>query len=379
MKELLEKRALLIAQMKAMTDAAEAENRAMSDDEDKKFHEMEAEVRAIDRTIENYNAQRKLTKVEAAKEEDGHTEKDQEEAEERAFDAYIRGTAEERAAANMDMGTNGAVIPKSIASKIVEKVKEICPIYNMADIYNVPGTLTIPYYEAGSDKITMAYADEFKELESSSGKFGNITLNGYLAGSLTLISKSLINNTQFDLVGFVISHMAEAIAEFIEHELLTGTSDKVEGLSGAKQVITAAAAAAITADELIDLQEMVPDMYQGNAAFIMNKATRTAIRKMKDGQGNFLLNRDFAQPWGYTLLGKPVYVSDNMPTLAAGKSGIIYGDMTGLALKMSESMEIQTLLEKYATQHAVGVCGWVEFDAKIEDQQKIAVLKMAGA
>ena len=92
MKELLEKRALLIAQMKAMTDAAEAENRAMSDDEDKKFHEMEAEVRAIDRTIENYNAQRKLTKVEAAKEEDGHTEKDQEEAEERAFDAYTMET-----------------------------------------------------------------------------------------------------------------------------------------------------------------------------------------------------------------------------------------------------------------------------------------------
>lgn len=377
MKELLERRALLVAQMKALTDTAEEEKRAMSEEEDKKFHEMEAEVRAIDRTIENYNAQRKLG--EPARQKLTETNEDKGQAEERAFEAYLRGSSEERAAANMDFGTNGAVVPASIANKIVEKVKEICPIYSMADIYNVRGTLTIPYYEAGTDKITMAYADEFKELESSSGKFGNITLNGYLAGALTLVSKSLINNSQFDIVSYVIQKMAEAIAEFIEHELLAGTSGKVEGLSGAKQIVTAAAASAITADELIDLQEMVPDMYQGSAAFIMNKATRTAIRKLKDGQGNYLLNRDFAQPWGYTLLGRPVYVSDNMPALAAGKSGIIYGDMKGLALKVSESMEIQTLLEKYATQHAIGVCGWVEFDAKIEDQQRIAVLKMAGA
>lgn len=377
MKELLERRALLVAQMKALTDTAEEEKRAMSEEEDKKFHEMEAEVRAIDRTIENYNAQRKLG--EPARQKLTETNEDKRQAEERAFEAYLRGSSEERAAANMDFGTNGAVVPASIANKIVEKVKEICPIYSMADIYNVRGTLTIPYYEAGTDKITMAYADEFKELESSSGKFGNITLNGYLAGALTLVSKSLINNSQFDIVSYVIQKMAEAIAVFIEHELLEGTSGKVEGLSGAKQIVTAAAASAITADELIDLQEMVPDMYQGSAAFIMNKATRTAIRKLKDGQGNYLLNRDFAQPWGYTLLGRPVYVSDNMPALAAGKSGIIYGDMKGLALKVSESMEIQTLLEKYATQHAIGVCGWVEFDAKIEDQQRIAVLKMAGA
>ena len=69
-----------------------------------------------------------------------------------------------------------------------------------------------------------------------------------------------------------------------------------------------------------------------------------------------------------------------MPDIANSKPVIYYGDMTGLAVKISEELEIQVLREKYATQHAVGVVGWMELDSKIEDEQKIAVLKMgAGA
>ncbi len=82
-------------------------------------------------------------------------------------------------------------------------------------------------------------------------------------------------------------------------------------------------------------------------------------------------------PFGKVLLGKPVYVSDNMPDIDADAKVIYYGDMSGLATKFSEELHIEVLRELYAAQHAVGVVGWLEFDAKIQDQQKIAVLKMA--
>ena len=108
----------------------------------------------------------------------------------------------------------------------------------------------------------------------------------------------------------------------------------------------------------------------------MSKATRTAIRKLKDSDGNYILNKDATARWGYTLFGKPVYVSDNMPAMAGGKTAIFYGDMSGLAVKIAENVSIEILREKYATQHAVGVVGWIEIDAKIENQQKIAALKM---
>ena len=65
-----------------------------------------------------------------------------------------------------------------------------------------------------------------------------------------------------------------------------------------------------------------------------------------------------------------------MPKIAAGKTAIYYGDMSGLALKISESPTIEILREKFATQHAIGIVGWLEADAKVEDEQKIAALKM---
>ena len=88
------------------------------------------------------------------------------------------------------------------------------------------------------------------------------------------------------------------------------------------------------------------------------------------------MNPDATTKWGYTLFGKPIYVSENMDEVATGKTPIIYGDLSGLAVKLSESMEIQVLREKFATQHALGVVAWMEFGAKVENAQKLAKLTM---
>ena len=88
---------------------------------------------------------------------------------------------------------------------------------------------------------------------------------------------------------------------------------------------------------------------------------------------------DLSSPFKNMLLGKPVYVSDNMPEVGAGKIAVYYGDMSGLATKFSEDINIEVLREKYATQHAIGVVGWLEFDGKIEDPQKISAVQIAGS
>lgn len=81
-------------------------------------------------------------------------------------------------------------------------------------------------------------------------------------------------------------------------------------------------------------------------------------------------------PFGTTLLGKPVFVSDQMDGMEAGKTAIYYGDMSGLAVKLSEDASVQILQEKYADEHAIGVIAWMEFDSKVENAQKIAKLTM---
>lgn len=375
-KKIREERAELKKELDGILEKAKNEERAMTEEEVQRFDELEKKIKDIDETLKKEKQARTLEEKDDPEEESGTDEPSEENQEERAFADYIRGVVSEERAANLEAGANGAVIPTTIANKIITKVFDICPIYQLATRYNVGGTLTIPYYDESESAITTAYATEFTDLESNSGKFKSIELKGFLAGALTKVSKSLANNSAFDITNFVINQMAESIARWIENECLNGTQDKIEGISGAKQILTVESATAITGDNLIDLQESVPDIFQPGSIWIMNKATRTAIRKLKDSDGDYILQKDMTARWGYKLFGADVYCSDNMPKMEAGKIAIVYGDMSGLAVKVAEDMEIEVLRERFATQHALGIVGWLEMDSKIENQQKIAVLKM---
>ena len=374
LKKMLEMRTQKLAALKALIEKAKAEERAMNQDEITSFEALETEIRELDKTIAALEKTRELTESEpqvpVEEEKRSVEERDYE-----AFDALIR--SEETRAGELTKGENGAVIPATIAKKIIEKVVEICPIFQDSDRYNVGGTLNIPYYDESTSDITMEYADEFTDGDSKTGKFKSINLTGYLGRAIADVSVSLINNSNFDVVGFVIRRMSESIAKFIEKELLNGTSNKIEGLSKVTQVIKTAGTT-IVPDELIDLQEKVPDAYQKNAYWIMSRDTRKIIRKLKDGQGNYLLNKDATTRWGYELLGKEVYTSDSMDDVKAGATVIYYGDFTGLATKVSENVNIKVLTEVKARQHAVEVLGFVELDAKVQNAQKIAKLVIKG-
>lgn len=379
-KALEEKRNAIIEQMEAMTAAAiddNGEERAFTDEEQAKFDELEKQAKALKATIEAEERARDASMKVAPASVSTQSE-DRAQSEERAFANFLRGI-EDRADNDVNMTTTAgqATIPTTIANKIITKVNDICPIYQLATKYNVGGTLTIPYYPAtksgATPDISMAYASEFTELESTSGSFDSITLQAFLAGVLTKVSKSLINNSQFDIVSFVVNQMAENISRWIERELLLGSTGYITGLSDVTQIVNNTTSV-LTADNLIDLQDSVKDAFQANAVWIMSPKTRNAIRKLKDGQQNFLLERDFTAKWGYRLLGKDVFISDNMPDLGTGNRAIFYGDMSGLALKISEQINIEILREKYATEHAIGVVGYMECDSKVENQQKIACM-----
>jgi HK97 family phage major capsid protein len=381
-KELMEKKNDLIVRAEEVLNTAKNETRELTDAEAQELAEIRDNVRRIMKTLE---LKGEFDKMEgAAMEKEGLPKNEVRSIEERAmeeekaFGDYIRGVVNERAN-NLTPAANsaGVTIPTTIANRIIKKVYDICPILERSTKYNVKGTLEIPYYDVDTTTITVAWATEFQELDSNVGKFTNIQLTGYLAGALALISRSLINNSQFDIVGFVVDQMAYSIRRFIENVLLNG-SGSVTGLSNLSNTLTAASSTALTSDEVIKLKDKVKDVFQNNAIWIMSPATRTALRLLKDEVGRYLLQDDITSPFGTVLLGKPVYVTDNMPDMAAGETAIYYGDMSGLATKFSEDMNIQVLREKYATQHAIGVVGWLEFDSKVEDAQKIARLIMAG-
>ena len=378
-KALIEKRAALLEEAQGMINTCENEARALNEEESVKYAEIFEEVRKLNETIEAANKLNAVESPEVRQAEE--VEVDMEKEEYRAFEAYVRGNAAEIRANNLTPATSpasgGALIPTTIANKIIAKVYDICPILEQSTKYNVKGKLQIPYYDESSTAITVAYQQEFVDIQSNVGAFTTIDLTGYLAGAMALISRSLINNAHFDIVNHIINYMAYAIKRFIEGEMIHGTSGSVEGLSGITTSVTTASATAITADEVVKLHDAVKDDFQDGAIWIMSPATRTALRLLQDVNHHYLLNDDISSPFGATLLGKPVYVSDNMDDIATGKTTIIYGNPAGLATKFNEEISIEVLRERYAPQHAVAVIAWFEFDAKVENQQAFAKLVQA--
>ena len=370
-KALEEKRFDLQEQMENILNTAKAEKRSLTDAEVQTFTKCENEIKEIDAKVEREDKNMN-NNVEMRSEVEIRESKQ--------FVDYIRGVIENRADVNLTSGANGAIVPKTIAKKVIMKAYDLSPILSDATRYNTKGALSIPVYDDGDTGVAMAYADEFVELEGKAGKFTSVELGNFLAGALCKISKSLIANTDIDLENKVVDIMALAVARFMERECLRGTAGKVVGLSDivdSDMRVWTADTINITAADLIKVKNKVKKQFRKGAKWIMSNDTLTAIELLKDGEGRFIFRDDMNGEFDGYLLGYPVEVSDNMPEIGSGIVVIYFGDFSGLALKQREdALEMNILREKYATQHAVGINAWVEFDAKIENKQKISCLQI---
>ena len=360
MKNLVEKMNDSKQVMKNMLDTIENEGRAFTAEEKAKFEALRDEVLNIDETLTIAD---KIDAIDNRIVETNLEPKDKVEI--KKFANFLRSGIMNTG--EVAKGDNTKIIPSTIASKVLEIVEEVCPIYARATKYNVKGTLSIPKYVKNGSDVTYGTAANFT------------TLTGFYANALVEISKGLINNTDIDLVNYFARKLAEKFAKWLEKECLYGTSNKIVGVVGSYDAtnnkITLASASKITTDELINIQDLIPDVYQANAEWYLNKATRSVIRKLKDGDGKYLLNPDLTAKWGYTLLGKPVYCSDNIKKLGTqGNEVIFYGDFSGLAVKLVKDITVDILDDSYfKLRNSIGILGTVEVDAKVENTQKIAV------
>ena len=213
-KELVEKKNDLITRAEETLNKAKEEKRELTDDEMAELAEIRDNVRKIVETLKIDDDFKDLDKKPLEKKNDStpteegeppmdankQEQRSIEESERMAFENYIRGYVVNERADELTKADNGAVIPTTIANQIIKKVYDICPILDLSTKYNVKGNLDLPYYDESEGKITVAYADEFSPLASKNGKFQSITLTGFLAGALSKISRSLINNAQFNIV-----------------------------------------------------------------------------------------------------------------------------------------------------------------------------------
>lgn len=381
MKKLIELRNKKRAELQSMLDAVKAEERAFTDEETAAFDALEAEIKSLDATIEKEERAKGITERHVPEAAPKGEQLTQEQIEERAFADFINGKITEMRADEQKVdwtNNNGAVVPTTIAKRIIDTVVDICPILAGADVYHEKGVLKIPKWtKASAHDVTVGYATEFTPLTADSGKFASVDLGGYLAGALVLVGKSVINSAAVNVTEFVIRKIAEKAAQFLEGELLKGSgSSAAQGAVKTTNVITTYTANTISLYDLIALQSAVKQAHQKKACWTMTPATFTVIKQLKDGENRPLIQPDVSSEFPYRLLGKPVYLSDNMDEIGGNKLVVLYGDYSGLSVNFREDIGIEVLREAYHAQHAIGIDCWFEFDSKVTDEQKLAVLKV---
>lgn len=274
LKYLDEQRAENHNKMQEILESAKKEERALNEEEISKFNELKKLIEEIGATIQAEEESREMD-IEEKKENKNEEIKDDVEKidnvknEERAFAEYIVSGKQRANSPGMSYGSNGAIVPTTIAKKIIEKVKELSPIYDKVEKFTTKGTLEIPVYDTDSDAtsptgdVNVAYqGDEFTALVAGQGKSTSVELKGYSHGALSVISRKLLNNEDVDVTNFLTNKMAQAFAEFWEKELLVGTGSTNNHMTGAisttnlvatgNTTYTAANAAKI--DNLINLQ-----------------------------------------------------------------------------------------------------------------------------
>ena len=253
----------------------------------------------------------------------------------------------------LQVGTDsegGYLVPDEYERTLIEALEDQNIFRQLAHvIHTSSGDRKIPVV---ASKGTASWIDEEAQYPESDDAFGQVSIGAYKLATMIKISEELLNDSVFDMPAYIAKEFARRIGAAEEEAFFTGNgTGKPLGIlaatGGAETGVTAAAADKITMDEVIDLFYSLRAPYRRNAVFIMNDATVKALRKLKDGQGQYLWQPSITAGTPDTILNRPVYTSGFMPTLATGNKTILFGDLGYYWVADREGRSFKRLNELY--------------------------------
>ena len=225
-----------------------------------------------------------------------------------------------------------------------------------------------------------SWLDEEELVPESDEAFGQTSIGAFKLGTFIKVSDELLNDSVFDLQSYITSEFARRIGHKEEDAFFVGdAAGKPTGIfhttGGAQVGVTTAGSTALTVDEVIDLFYSLKSPYRRNAVFVMNDATVKAIRKLKDGQGQYLWQPAMTAGTPDSILNRPVYTSAYVPTIAAGAKSIAFGDFGYYWIADRQGRSFKRLNELFATTGQVGFMATQRVDGKLILPEAIKVLQ----
>ena len=272
----------------------------------------------------------------------------------------------------------GYLVPDEFERTLVQALEEENIFRSLAKIIQTSsGDRKIPVVTTHG---SASWLDEEELYTESDEAFSQTSIGAYKLGTFIKVSDELLNDSVFDLQSYIATEFARRIGSKEEEAFFTGDgSGKPTGIfaarGGAQVGVTAAGTGTITADEVIDLFYSLKSPYRKKAVWIMNDATVKAIRKLKDGQGQYLWQPSLTAGTPDTILNRPVQTSAYVPTLAAGAKTVSFGDMGYYWIADRQGRSFKRLNELFATTGQVGFMATQRVDGKLILPEAIKVLQ----
>ncbi len=281
----------------------------------------------------------------------------------------------------LQIGTDtegGYLVPDEFERTLVEALEEENIFRTLANVITTSsGDRKIPVV---ATKGTASWVDEEGTIPESDDSFGQVSIGAYKLATLIKVSEELLNDSAFDMEAYISREFARRIGNKEEEAFFTGdVSGKPTGIlattGGAQLGITTASATAITMDEMLDLFYSLKAPYRNRAVFVMNDATIKAIRKLKDGQGQYLWQPSLQAGTPDTILNRPLYTSSYVPTIEAAAKTIAFGDFSYYWVADRQGRVFKRLNELYAVTGQVGFVATQRVDGKLILPEAIKVLQ----
>lgn len=272
----------------------------------------------------------------------------------------------------------GYLVPDEFERTLVEGLEEENIFRTLAKVITTAsGDRKIPVV---ATKGTASWIDEEGAVPESDDSFGQVSISAYKLGTMLKVSEELLNDSIFNLEAYIAKEFARRIGAKEEEAFFIGDGNgKPTGIfhatGGAQDGITAASASAITVDEIMDLFYALKSPYRKSATFILNDATVKAIRKLKDGNGNYIWQPSITAGTPDTILNRPVKTSAYVPNIAAGAKTIAFGDFSYYWVADRQGRSFKRLNELYATTGQVGFMATQRVDGKLILPEAIKTLK----
>ena len=272
----------------------------------------------------------------------------------------------------------GYLVPEEYDSRLIQALTEENVFRKLGTTITTSGERKI---NIAATTPAAAWIDEGEALTFGDATFDQILLDAHKLHVAIKVTDELLYDNAFGLENYIIREFGKALANAEEDAFLNGDGNgKPLGLlaedGGAEIGVTAASATAITADEIINLVYSLKRPYRKNARFLMNDQTIAALRKLKDGNQAFLWQPSMQAGEPDRLFGYPVITSPYMPTIAAGKPAIAFGDFKYYNIGDRGTRSFAELKELFAGNGMVGFVAKERVDGKLILPEAVKLLKM---